>query len=267
MRTKIQTLWKGVILGMIPVVLTYLILMVFFQSCEKDPFDETSGNFTDTRDNHPYKWVKIGDQIWMAENLAFLPSVSPPSAESNSEPYYYVYGYGGTDVSAAKNTANYSTYGVLYNWPAAMNGATGSNTNPSGIQGVCPVGWHLPSDAEWTVLSDYLTNNGYGYEGSGDDIAKSLASTTNWYNYSNPGTPGNDPANNNKSGFSGLPGGDRRDDDGGCFYGIGNGSLLWSSTEYSSTNAVYRILGNCCLTFVRGAMDKYVGCSIRCVRN
>jgi uncharacterized protein (TIGR02145 family) len=54
-----------------------------------------------------------------------------------------------------------------------------------------PAGWHLPSDAEWTTLSDYLTNKGYGDEGSGDDIAKSLVSTTGWNRYSEVGTLGN----------------------------------------------------------------------------
>ncbi|MCK9320171.1 FISUMP domain-containing protein, partial [Methanoculleus sp.] len=105
---------------------------------------DTAGTFTDSRDGNDYNWVKIGDQVWMAENLAYLPSVNmvADGSEDAAGSYYYVYGYDGTDVTAAKATANYTTYGVLYNWLAAMN--------------ACPDGWHLPSDAEWTELTDYL---------------------------------------------------------------------------------------------------------------
>src|SRR4030042_875983 len=99
--------------------------------------------------------------------LAYLPAVSPPASESMTDPYYYVYDYNGNSVTAAKATGNYMTYGVLYNWSAAMNGAASSIANPSGVQGVCPTGWHLPSDAEWTQLTDYLAANGHsGTEGT-----------------------------------------------------------------------------------------------------
>ena len=67
-----------------------------------------------------------------------------------------VYGYNGTNVAAAKATANYTTYGVLYNWTAAMNGAATSNTSPSGVQGACPADWHLPSDAEWCTMENMV---------------------------------------------------------------------------------------------------------------
>jgi len=170
-----------------------------------------TGTLTDVRDGKIYKTVKIGDQWWMAENLAWLPAVSSPTSGSTFENYYYVYGYQGNSVAEAKATANFITYGVLYNWTAAMNGSMSSSANPSGVQGPCPAGWHLPSQAEWIVLSDYLIVNGYGYGGSGDDIAKSLSSKTNWNTSSIPGTPGNDPTSNNSCGFSALPGGIRGD--------------------------------------------------------
>ncbi|MGI6410801.1 MAG: FISUMP domain-containing protein [Bacteroidales bacterium] len=83
----------------------------------------------DARDGNAYKTVKIGNQIWLAENLKYLPSVVGPGTESESTPYYYVYGYNGTNVTDAKATSNYATYGVLYNWTAAMD--------------ACPDGWHL----------------------------------------------------------------------------------------------------------------------------
>ena len=85
-----------------------------------------TGTITDSRDGNTYNWVKIGDKIWMAENLAYLPFVCPSSLGSTTEPYYYVYGYEGNSVSEAKVLTNYLDYGVLYNWPAAMNGALSS---------------------------------------------------------------------------------------------------------------------------------------------
>src|SRR5690554_404167 len=116
----------------------------------------------DARDNQTYRIVTIGSQTWMAENLKYLPSVVGPWTGSQTTPHYYVYGYNGTDVNVAKATDNYATYGVLYNWTAAMDGEASSTTNPSGVQGVCPAGWHLPSDAEWTELTDYLTSDAGG---------------------------------------------------------------------------------------------------------
>jgi uncharacterized protein (TIGR02145 family) len=181
---------------------------------------------TDEEGNN-YPIVKIGAQTWMAKNLAYLPSVSPASAGSDTEKHYYVYDYQGTDVNAAKSTSNYSTYGVLYNWPAAMNGKASSSTNPSGVRGACPTGWHLPSHAEWQILVNYLTNNGYGYEGSGNDIAKSLSANTNWEPYDQLGTPGNDLKTNNSTGFSGLPSGRRLYD--GTYEGLEYYAPWWSS--------------------------------------
>lgn len=103
-------------------------------------FNKPAFPFTDTRDGYVYKTVNIGGQIWMAENLRYLPSVNVLS--SGTEPYYYVYGYKGTELSAAKETENYSIYGVLYNLPAALT--------------ACPEGWHLPTLTEWNDLIDVL---------------------------------------------------------------------------------------------------------------
>ena len=117
--------------------------------------DVLNNGFYDIRDNTHYNVVKIGNQFWMAENLKYLPSVVGVTTASDSIPYCYVYGYNGTSVAAAKATSNYNTYGVLYNWQAAMAGSSSSSANPSGVQAVCPSGWHLPSDAEWSQLTAF----------------------------------------------------------------------------------------------------------------
>ena len=229
------------------------------------------GSFTDSRDGIVYKTVTIGEQVWMAENLAYLPSVVGPATESYTDPYYYVYGYDGTSVATAKATTNYTTYGVLYNWPAAMAGAASSDANPSNVKGICPSGWHLPSDAEWTQMENYLIANGYNYDGTttGDKIAISLASANGWSSSPNTGAIGNDnaayDAYRNKSGFTALPGGYRSHN--GSFLGFGIGGLWWSSTQ-STTNTAWDRRLDCNYSVVsRLGNSKEFGFSVRCVRD
>src|SRR5690554_3255453 len=173
--------------------------------------ETTSGTFIDSRDGNEYNWVQIGDQVWMAENLAYLPSVNmvADGSEDAAGSYYYVYGYGydGTNVAEAKATDNYATYGVLYNWTAAMN--------------ACPDGWHLPSDAEWTELTDYL---------GGESVAGGKLKETGTTHWNSPNTGAT-----NETGFTALPGGYRNSS--GAFHRIGYLGYWWSATEYSATNA------------------------------
>jgi uncharacterized protein (TIGR02145 family) len=216
------------------------------------------GVFLDTRDNNYYGKIKIGNQTWMAENLAYLPSVSPSSSGSYSTPYYYVYGYEGTNVNEAKATSNYTSYGVLYNWFAAMAGETSSNSNPSGIQGVCPSGWHLPSDAEWTQLTDYL---------GGVSIAGGKLKEAGYVHWESPNTDAT-----NESGFTALPGGYCNNDD-GIYSGLGNFGGWWSSTinpepshpTYSFLRAMYYNSGEVGFDLVKGHMIN--GFAVRCVKD
>ena len=101
-------------------------------------------SFMDARDSNIYPTVQIGTQCWMKKNLAYLPSVVGPGTGSETTPYYYVYNYNGTDVATAKSQTNYTTYGVLYNWSAALT--------------ACPSGWHLPTDAELNTLETYVVS-------------------------------------------------------------------------------------------------------------
>ncbi len=226
---------------------------------EQDP---VFGSFTDSRDGNQYKTVTIGLQVWMAENLAYLPWVSADSTSATLK-HYYVYGYYGTDVAEAKRyeyeyfhpdghfpIKTYETYGVLYNWPAAMNGAASSEANPSGVQGACPEGWHLPSDAEWTILTDYL---------GGEEVGGKMkeAGITHWRD---PNTGAD-----NSSGFTALPGGYRGND--GGFNDIGRNGTWWSSTQYRTDYARPRGL-NYSRTYVDWSDNsKEHGFSVRCLRD
>lgn len=221
-----------------------------------------TGTFIDSRDNTEYSWVQIGSQTWMAENLKYLPSVVGPGTGSNSEAYCYVYGYDGTSISAAKATENYATYGVLYNWTAAMNGAESSDANPSGVQGICPDGWHLPSDAEWKQLEMYLGMsetdvNSTDWRGTVEGGKLKEAGTTHWAD-PNAGA-------NNESGFTALPGGTRYY--GGYFYFIRYYGNWWSSTEYGTSYAWYRSLYYNYSNVNRYDTSKSMGFSVRCLRD
>jgi len=234
---------------------------------------ELYNGFTDSRDGNNYKVVKLGDQIWMAENLKYLPVVHS-NAEfatqgNNSQAGYGVYGYDGSDIATAKSQTNYSTYGVLYNWWAAMDGAGSSNSNPSGVQGVCPTGWHLPSDDEWTTLANYLIANGYNYDGTttGNKIGKALASASGWTSSSTAGAVGNTdyPSKRNATGFTALPGGYRKYT--GTFNDVGDYGYWWSASEDDATNAWYRLLNFSNSGVGRLNLDKEYGFSVRCVRD
>ena len=223
---------------------------------------DTSGDgwgseFTDSRDENTYSYRLIGTQVWMTENLAYLPSVQASDLGSDLAPKYYVYSYERDNIIDAKITDEYIFYGVLYNWPAAMGGSTSSSANPSGVQGACPSGWHLPSDAEWTTLTTYL--GGESVAGGKMKETGNIGAETGLWNGSNFGAT-------NVSGFSGRPGGFRLYS--GGFAEIGNYGYWWSSTEgSSSTNACRRYL-----CYTNGGVNRQIaanrqGFSVRCVRD
>ena len=205
----------------------------------------------DSRDSQIYQYKTIGTQVWMTENLAYLPSVVGPGTGSNSTAYYYVYGYNGTDVATAKATSNYTTYGVLYNWPAAMSGAASSSADPSGVQGICPTGWHLPSDAEWTTLTTYL---------GGESVAGGKMKEAGESHWTSPNTGAT-----NESGFTALPGGYRRSS--GLFSYIGIHGRWWSSTGHSTNTAWHRDLYYHYCDVSRPSLSKDYGFSVRCLRD
>jgi uncharacterized protein (TIGR02145 family) len=212
----------------------------------------------DGRDCQSYPIVKLGNQWWMAENLnatkysngTSIPLVTDNTAWANladdniSDAYCY---YNNNTSGEA------DIYGALYTWAAAMgDSAVSSSTNPSGVQGVCPNGWHLPSDAEWTQLSDYL---------GGESVAGGKMKETGTTHWSSPNTGAD-----NSSGFTGLPSG-YRDYDNGSFFNLGNYGLWWSATEISGTDAWYSLLGYNDANLHRYNDSKSSGFSVRCLKD
>jgi len=213
-------------------------------------------------DSNVYHTVMIGTQCWMKENLRttrYANGVSIPeaTATSTTSPFR---------CAPNRNAQNVPTYGYLYNWAAVMHGASSSNNNPSGVQGICPTGWHVPSAAEWTQLTDYVKSQSQYLCGTyGSYIAKALASTTGWNNCSTACTVGNSPSTNNATGFSARPAGYYRFSNYDYF---GSHAHIWSSTQGSSASYA-RILeiGNDYTDAYSMSFETLCGISVRCLRD
>jgi uncharacterized protein (TIGR02145 family) len=221
-------------------------LLIEYGQCldvEEEVFISCGDNIN--HEGYNYSTVLIGDQCWFAENCRYLPVVSSSSASSETSPYFYVYGYEGTDASAAMATENYDTYGVLYNWPAVMTEA------------ICPSGWHIPSDGEWQAMEMSLGMSESvaaqtGWRGS--PVGDYMKSTSGW----NSGGNGS-----NSSGFNGLPGGYRYS---GGFGNDGGYGYWWSASE-SGSYAWNRVLTSDYVNVSRSSYYRDKGFSARCVRD
>jgi len=230
-----------IISGFVLLLMFCIVYVAYGYNSEKSDVLTQANNpksfnsFTDPRDGNVYKVVKIGEQVWMAENLRYLPSLAG-SDMSRIEPCYYVYGYEGTNVEEAKATKNYKTYGVLYNWNAAFY--------------ACPEGWHLPSDAEWEQLIEFL---------GGETVAGGKLKSTDsiYWNIPNEGAT-------NESGFNALPGGYREYS--GVFSYLNSYGFWYSATEYSSDYAWNRYLDSNNSNAFK-YYSKENGFSVRCIKD
>ena len=199
---------------------------------------DSSGIVTDI-DSNAYNTVNIGTQVWMVENLktslyndgTSIPQVITIESWINLSTAGYCW---------YKNDTSYkATYGALYNWSAVNSGK------------LCPGGWHVPTDADWTRLTNFL-----GGESTAGDKLKDFVRNI-WIDP-------NDGANN-ESGFTALPGGDRSPN--GSFSGAGFYGTWWSSTENGSFDAWYRLLYSTSSIAFRYDHVKRAGFSVRCLQN
>ena len=213
-------------------------------------------------DGNIYNTVKIGKQCWMKENLR---TKHYPDGTSISESYgtlstsvgYYYHIY---------NNADYDiTYGLLYNWPAAMN-----NSNVSGARGICPQGWHIPRKTEYNTLINYVNAN-YNCNGYG---ARALASNSNWkyYGYGSQCAIGYDLSLNNETGFSAEPVGIYTNE-GYQWFSEYVGFLTSSASpdySYQYIDALYLNYDNAWMSvsaYPRKPIRKDFGHSVRCIKN
>lgn len=213
-------------------------------------------SFIDNRDGRPYKTVKIGNQVWMAENLAYLPQVGPPDNSGGQDavkkPFYYVYGYHGDNVAEAKKNPNYLRYGVLYTWNAAKN--------------ACPPGWHLPSDEEWKELEKNLGMSKTDVDEKmfrlSGNVGLKLKSKSIWK------IPGS-----NEVEFAAIPGGFRFSGNPGVaeakgdFANAGETAYFWTSSVFREGFAYRRSFvagSNASVRFIQMFSHAY---SVRCIKD
>ena len=158
----------------------------------------TCGEQMKDADGNLYNTIRMGTQCWMAENLRTTrysdgTEIALGTDTSSSVAYRY---------SHSENTPP-STFGYAYNWKAILHGETPSSANPSGVRGVCPLGWHVPSMAEWDQLAAYVqSRNEYVCGSSAANIAKALAATSGWLSSTTTCAVGNTPSDNNATGFN-----------------------------------------------------------------
>jgi uncharacterized protein (TIGR02145 family) len=200
-------------------------------------------------DNNRYDIITIGTQTWMAENLkttryndgSLIPLITDGAAwlnaSTNTSPGYCWY-------NAPNESSNLISYGALYNWYAI-------NTTTNGNKNVCPTGWHVPTDDEWTTLTTYL---------GGETVAGGKMKEAGLAHWVTPNTGAT-----NESGFAGLPGGYRSSL--GAFDLIGGNGLWWSSSENFSTYAWGRYLNSASGGVGRSYYYKGSGFSVRCLRD
>ena len=252
--------YQRVIRYILLLLLTSFLISQF--SCKKDNNEEEPqspsvpgaacpGIPTITYEEQTYHTVLIGNQCWMKENLnigTMIPGDQDMIDNGIVEKYCY-----------NDETDNCTKYGGLYQWDEMMQYIT-----QQGVQGICPPGWHIPTDEEWKLLEGAVDSQ-YGigdsewelsYNYRGFDAGTNLKTTSGWYLNGN-GT--------DLYGFSGLSGGGR--DYNGNFYGVGGNSSWWTSTEDDASDAWGRYLNYDYLGVNRGNTSKGSGFSVRCLKD
>ena len=212
---------------------------------------DTISYFMDSRDEQIYKIVTIGTQTWMAQNLNYS---GDDGAGNRAYTTGWCYGVGPGDTTDHSDSSTCNTYGRFYNWTSAMAisetylGTTWGSSDTVKHQGICPEGWHVPTNTEWSTLADYL--------GGSDTAGFFLKSTSGW---------SSDGNGSDAYGFSALPAGYRYSN--GVWYNQGGSAYFWSASEYSATYARYRFLGYYNADLDADYNSKYYGFSLRCTKD
>ena len=226
-------------------------------------------------DGNTYHTVQIGNQCWMKENLrttkyADGTSIAQGSMYDSGSAYWY-YPNGESSYKP--------THGLLYNREAVMRNSNPSNANPSGVQGICPAGWHVPSYAEWMQLIDYVrSQRWYVCECCPNNIGKALSSIWGWDNWNhsvlddNSCQVGYTQSNNNATGFSALPAGYFL----AYYFGgtqyyryeqIGQSTTFWTTATNNTPYSSQVSTGYASSSFGASSSAPVSGCSVRCLKD
>ena len=206
------------------------------------------GPITD-KDDNVYNIVTIGTQVWMAENLKTTKYNDGTAIPNITDYTTWAALTTGAYSDYSNNPANSAAYGRLYNWYAVDNNA-GTKVASNGGKNVCPTGWHVPTDAEWTTLTTYL---------GGESVAGDKLKETGTIHWITPNTGAT-----NETEFTALPGG-ARNNDGSCTNNIGYTGYWWSSTKYSTLGAWIWYINDNYANIGSYYDDERTGYSVRCV--
>lgn len=213
-------------------------IIIIFIACSKN--EENSNDIVTDQDGNKYNTIKIGNQIWMSENLKTttyrngdaIPNITDPTAWYNLTTAAY--------CDYDNNPANSSTYGKLYNWHAVHSGQ------------LCPAGWHIPTEAEWNILETFLGE---------ESLAGGKLKEKNFIHWQSPNT-----AATNETGFTGLPGGYRSST--GSFFNLGYDGYWWGSETGSDISyARYHYLDFNIGFLLENEDYKVDGLSVRCIKD
>lgn len=238
-------------------ILLVAIFLFFCNSCKKEQLPEQNGTFVNLRDNHAYKWVRIGNQIWMAENFAYCPQIYPDTVNSGIWVARFEW-IMSPDMTIEEKEKVREERGCLYSWEK--------------VKELCPEGWHLPTDEEWMEMEQYLGMKkeelaAEGERGIDQRIGGQLKEkgTLFWY-------PPNRGATNT-SGFSARPSGHYNyfasyPDATFKFYDdyFTDVAFYWTSS-IDGENAVIRYLHKSNHGIFRRKFSKNFGYSVRYVKN
>lgn len=217
-------------------------------------------------DGNTYTTLQLGTQCWLQQNLrtTHFSDGTPITITSNSFSESTPYCYCPNNDSAYVH--GYGAYGYLYNWASVLHGANPTNATSSGLQGPCPNGWHIPSQAEWTILLNYVGNQQiYQCNSNNMSVAKALASTTGWQNSVSACNVGNDQEKNNRSGFCAYP---ARYADNQTICPVGYSAIFWSCTQTSYVFSYYFALKyNESTPVINTDHNHAYAYSIRCLKN
>lgn len=213
-------------------------------------------------DANEYGTVKIGDQTWMTQDLRATHYADGEALTILDKRQEWSQ-LKEDDAAVSFNDNRGRT--AYYTFAAATRGDVSGNN----VQGICPDGWHVPSNNDWRILVSYLADNGYNFDqsigGGPEKVAKALASKVGWEDSDRYGHIGFEPENNNTSGFSAAPIGYREVT--GLFYPQGTYAYWWSSSIDNDGAAYARLMGFIFAQFGVNTYNKSYGFAVRCVKD
>ena len=218
-------------------------------------------------DGNVYNTVLIGEQCWMRENLRTTHYATSDNTITMDD---------GTTANSDAARIMYSIpnlssnqlvqYGYLYNWAAATDNGL-SSANPSGIPGICPTNWHIPSDDEWTQLENYVKNQAlYLCNNTANNIAKALASPNTWTNHTTNCNVGCAPSDNNETGFTAVAAG-AHTAKGTTIADKDQIAYFWSTTTNASSTAIAHKISYNSATVTSTNYSRSNAYSVRCIKN